>query len=306
MLGLNDKGWLIDMLDSSVTGAAPVSPDRFASSGSTYNAYFGLGHSIRLQDRPGVFKVSLAGMALGAYLLKGLEEGELSSRILDLGTGSGVLAFLLRSMGANDIVATDVSAEAVALARYNERLNFDDESIAYAVSDLFDGLPSGARYDTVIFNPPGWRTPSDELLRELDRLSGNTGVPPGVMFCGETLLVRFLNELPRHLRPGGRAIVGMNSLVGIRDVIKQHELAYSGCSPLRFRLVERHTFPLLFYSDTWKKAERILREEFTDWQQRNKAAFTLDGQGRMYWSYEIVECRLTSTGAVASPRSADR
>jgi release factor glutamine methyltransferase len=305
MLGLNDKGWLIDMLDGSA-GATPASIERFASSGSTYNAYFGLGHSIRLEDRPGVFKVSLAGMALGAYLLKGLEEGEVNSSILDLGTGSGVLAFLLRSMGADDIVATDVSAEAVALARCNERLNFNGDCIRYAVSDLFDGLPAGETYDTVIFNPPGWRTPSDELLRELDRLSGNTGVPPGVMFCGDKLLVRFLNELPRHLRSGGRAIVGMNSLVGIRDVIKQHELAYSGCSPLRFRLVERHTFPLLFYSDTWKKAERILLEEFTDWQESNKAAFTLDGQGRLYWSYEIVECRLVSNGASSPASSADR
>ncbi len=233
-------------------------------------------------------------MALGAYLLKSLAEEELAGRLLDVGTGSGVLAFLLRSMGAHDIVATDVCAEAVALARDNELQNFEDCRIRLDVSDLFDGLnPANGRYDTVIFNPPGWRTPSEHLLRELDRLSDGSGIPPGVMFYGDKLLVRFLNELPQHLHSRGRAIIGMNSLVGIQDVFRQHEAAYSGCSPLRFRLIERHTFPLLFYSDVWREAEKSLLEEFSGWRESNNAAYTLDSQGRLYWSYEIVECRLT-------------
>lgn len=74
----------------------------------TYDVYFGLGHTFRLIDSPSVFKVSAAGLSLGYYLLRHLQRSEIHGRVLDMGTGSGVLALLLRDMGAQDIVASDV------------------------------------------------------------------------------------------------------------------------------------------------------------------------------------------------------
>ena len=44
-------------------------------------------------------------------------------RVLDLGTGSGVLAILASKLGAESVVATDISERALRIARRNAELN---------------------------------------------------------------------------------------------------------------------------------------------------------------------------------------
>lgn len=237
------------------------------------------------------FTSGTTGLPKGATL-KGVAHQELVGQLLDLGTGSGVLALLLRSMGAHDITASDVSASAVGLACENEILNFRGNRISFFSGDLFAGLPEGARYDTVIFNPPGWRTPSKKFL---DRLRGNEEMTPETMFYGDELLLRFLKDLPDRMNRTGRAIVGLNSLVGISDVLARYKASYPKGAPLQFQLLERHSLPLLFYSPGWKRAEPFLLQEFETWRDSYGAAYTIDGQGRLYWSYEVVECKSAPT-----------
>ncbi|SAI68918.1 methylase [Bordetella ansorpii] len=288
MLGLSDKSWLVEMLHPQDAAAAQSAGD--APPPREYDAYFGLGYSVRLLDRPPVFKVSLAGLALGAYLVRALDDTMLEGSFLDLGTGSGVHALLLRRLGATHVTGTDLSCEAVMLARENELLNFGDQRITFQESDLFLGLnaPSG-QYDTVIFNPPGWRTPSQRLLARLASNADGTDMPVSAMFYGDDVLLKFLEQLPRHLKPGGRAIVGLNSLVGIQDVLGRYRLGHAGKPPLRYRLLERHALPLLYYSASWRAQQGALEAEFRDWRDHALAAYSTDGRGSIYWSYEIVE-----------------
>ncbi len=297
MLGLNDKSWLVEMIravDARPLHDMPL-PDETQSDETqpdVYSAYFGLGHSIRLIDRPGVFKISPAGLALGANLLKTVDDRDLGGRFLDVGTGSGALAILLRSMGASDVTGVDISSPSVALAAENELLNFPDAKIKFLAGDLFSPLTPGQdRFDKIIFNPPGWRTPSPRFEEELAHLRGE--MDPSAMFYGDQILLRFLAELPGYLRSNGTAIVGMNSMVGIKDLLHQYKQQYGGAAPLRFRLRDRHTFPLLFYSEQWKRMSQKLRAEFATWREHHGAAYTVDSQDNIYWSYELVECRLT-------------
>ena len=292
MIGVSDKSWLVDLLSGVATDTSnPAYHEGSNGEKDVYSTYFGLGHQLKLHDQPGVFRVSLAGMALGSYLLRGLDSHELKAPILDLGTGSGVLALLLRRLGARDITASDVSKSAVRLALENEILNFGDGQIRFAFGDLFLGLPEGDRYDTIIFNPPGWRTPSDRLLACLKRSGNGIDITPEAMFYGDEVLLRFLKDLPNKMSRTGRAIVGLNSLVGIPDVLSRYKASYPTGPQLQFKLLERHSLPLLFYSPGWKRAEPFLREEFEEWRDQNGAAYTIDGQGRLYWSYEVVECK---------------
>ncbi len=79
------------------------------------------------------------------------ENGTL--RILDLGTGIGVMAIVLAKLRSSFSVAgTDINERAVALANKNARLN-RIENIKFFQAD---GVPSqGATfYDVIVLNPP--------------------------------------------------------------------------------------------------------------------------------------------------------
>jgi len=73
------------------------------------------------------------------------------SAILDLGTGSGVLALTARLFGARKIVATDFDPDAVRTARQNEALNFSKPLIRWRCADVRK-LRVTARYDLVLAN----------------------------------------------------------------------------------------------------------------------------------------------------------
>ena len=120
-----------------------------------YDMYFGLGHHIKLIDSPAVFKVSPAGLAFGSLLVRLIGQDCCSSKFLDLGTGSGVHALLLRSMGMRSICGTDISKDAVSTASDNEYRNFGTRDISFLAGDLFQGVPDLERYDVILFNPPG-------------------------------------------------------------------------------------------------------------------------------------------------------
>lgn len=256
-----------------------------------YLAYFGLGHAVRLAERPDVFRVSPAGLALGGLLVRHLSQGDLDGSFLELGTGSGVLALLLRSMGTGNITATDISASAVRLAQHNEQQNFDDTTIRYLTGDLFSVLDKGERFDHVIFNPPGWRSPSRHLAQRIADGSDDA-LAVSAMFGGEHVALDFLTSLPEYLTPTGRAIIGLNSMIGIRSVLTRYAHREDG-PPLRFRLIERHTFPLMLYTGSWLTLRSELFAEFSRWRDQHGAAFSQGADGTVYWSYEIIECTRT-------------
>ena len=79
-------------------------------------------------------------------------EPQTLPRVLDVGTGSGAIALALADeVPGVEVVATDVSPEALALARENALLNRLD--VRLVLGDLFDGLPPGP-FDLVVSNPP--------------------------------------------------------------------------------------------------------------------------------------------------------
>jgi release factor glutamine methyltransferase len=74
---------------------------------------------------------------------------------LDVGTGSGAIALSLAAEGGFEtIVATDVSGDALAVARGNaERLKLDGR-VAFREGALFEPVGSGERFAVVVSNPP--------------------------------------------------------------------------------------------------------------------------------------------------------
>ena len=74
-------------------------------------------------------------------------------RVLDLCTGNGSLA-VLAAMAYPEVVvdASDVSAEALEIARINVARHHLEKRITVVESDLFAKLPG--RFDLIVCNPP--------------------------------------------------------------------------------------------------------------------------------------------------------
>lgn len=249
----------------------------------TYEACFECGHRFRLYDRPGTFHVSPAGLALGDYVVGNLRESELAGRVLDIGTGSGAIAFLLRRLGVARVAATDICASALKTAQDNELANFGDSLIDFRHSDLFPDLELDRQtgFDLVVFNPPGWRAPSEDLLAQLRERRHPLDLK--AMFYGDEIILHFLQRLPDYLADGGRAIVGFNSLVGIADLFER-----AASYKLRTRLLDRVEFPLMFYTPEWRAVRDSLLDQF-ERGRREYAATYVTKRDTIYWSYEITE-----------------
>jgi methylase of polypeptide subunit release factors len=139
-------------------------------------------------------------------------------RALDVGTGTGVLSFVLARAGAR-VVATDLEPRAVASAREDAaRLGLAD-AVEFMEADLF---PEG-RFDLVVSNPP-WvpdvaHTPLERAVYD-----------PGGVF-----LERLVAGLPAALAPGGEAWIVISDLaerLGLRP--EGHLAALAAHAGLRF------------------------------------------------------------------------
>jgi release factor glutamine methyltransferase len=150
---------------------------------------------------------------------KSLDSGPPSSKrlVIDIGTGSGCLAvtLALEWPGAR-IVATDISTEALEVARSNaealgaERLEFHHvDDVSFVPADL----PPA---DLVVSNPP--------YVPERDRASLAPDVagfePPGALFAGPDgldVIRRLVPAACRALKPGGSLVMEMGA--GQKDAI---------------------------------------------------------------------------------------
>jgi release factor glutamine methyltransferase len=80
-----------------------------------------------------------------------LLDGAPRPRIVDVGTGSGAIALALaQEVPGAEVHATDVSADALSLARENAAAN--GLTVHFHETDLLDGL--GGPFDLVVSNPP--------------------------------------------------------------------------------------------------------------------------------------------------------
>lgn len=108
-----------------------------------------------------------------------------SVRVLDLGTGSGAIALAIASARPRaDVLATDVSPSALAVARRNaERMKL--ANVRWLQSDWYDELRDEAQpFDLIASNPP-YVAEGDPHLREGDVCFE----PPGALRAGRDGLV---------------------------------------------------------------------------------------------------------------------
>ncbi len=157
-------------------------------------------------------------------------------RILDVGTGSGVIGLSLAvKFPQANVCAIDISEDPLSLARENSAQLRLSERVRFQKSDLLENVSE--RFDLIVANLPYISMQDRHLLaREVLHdpevaLFGGPG--------GDELVRKLIEQAPAHLEPGGLLAleIGLGQAEGLSDFLRQkiyHDIElkkdYSGIS----------------------------------------------------------------------------
>jgi release factor glutamine methyltransferase len=154
-------------------------------------------------------------------------------RVLDMGTGSGILAVVAAvEFPKVRVMAVDCSADALAVARDNALRHQVVERIEFLLMDMMKpwNLKDNGQYDFILSNPP--YIPSQEIerlmpdIRDYEPRTALEGGPDGLA-CYQHLIPNAFD----YLKPGGHLIVEVGD--GQAESVAQKIQAYSGFEKIK-------------------------------------------------------------------------
>ena len=141
-------------------------------------------------------------------------------RIADVGTGSGCIALALaKELPHAEIHATDISCDALEIARANAARHQLQNRIHFYRIDLLQGLGSN-RFDLVVSNPPYvGESEEDQVQLEVRKFE-----PRDAVFAGPTgleVIQRLIPQAHDTLKPGGWLVIEISGTIadGAKDLL---------------------------------------------------------------------------------------
>ena len=136
-------------------------------------------------------------------------------RIVDVGTGSGAIALALaKELPTAAIHATDISPEALDVARANAARHELTSRIEFHETDLLSGLPTTS-FDIVVSNPPYvGESEEDSVQLEVRKFE-----PRNAVFAGPTgveVIERMIPQARAALAPGGWLVFEISGTIADR------------------------------------------------------------------------------------------
>ena len=142
---------------------------------------------------------------------------KLKGKILDMGTGCGIVALAnAKNNKKNFVEGCDINEIAVENAKNNAKIN-GIKNVKFFVSDLFKNVPKNKKYDWIVFNPPYLPTGKNEKIKGKLNAAFDGGRN------GRKVLDRFLKECKKHLKKGGGLVLLSSSLNGHEKTIRTLE-----------------------------------------------------------------------------------
>jgi len=146
--------------------------------------------------------------------------GNPKSKIVDVGTGSGVIALSLAiKFPEAKVLAVDISEDALALARENAARLGLSERVQFQKGDLLENQDE--RFDLIVANLP-YISMQDRHLLTREVLND----PEVALFAGprgDELVCRLIEEAPQHLSAQGLLAleIGLNQGEGLAEFLRQ-------------------------------------------------------------------------------------
>ena len=182
------------------------------------------------------------GVGGASLTLAGLQIPVPADRVLDLGTGCGIQALRARRY-AGEVVATDLSARALAYARLNLALGGAD-AIELREGSLFAPV-AGETFDRIVSNPPFVITPRARDVPAYEYRDGG--------LVGDALVEQVISGAGAHLEPGGIAqlLGNWETRGGEEGLDRVRAWVDSSPVPLDAWIVEREELDPVRYAETW-------------------------------------------------------
>jgi len=140
-----------------------------------------------------------------------LENKELKiENILDVGTGTGAIAIAAALELNANVVACDISEDALSLAKENVALHKLEEKISLVKSNLLSNVPNNIKFDALLANLP-YIPLGDKNSLQPEVLSGD---PHLALFGGTDgleLIRKLLNTCANYLKPSAPVILEIAS-----------------------------------------------------------------------------------------------
>lgn len=156
-----------------------------------------------------------------------IEERKKHCDVLDLGCGSGAIGVSLAKLCKNvTIKASDISADAIGVAKRNARNIGVEKKITFVQGDLFEPFDKFLRkekFDIIVSNPPYIKSsviPELQVeVRDHEPLLALDGGEDGLSYYR-----KIIEKAPSHLKKGGTLAleIGHDQAGDIMEIVKEH------------------------------------------------------------------------------------
>lgn len=217
-----------------------------------------------LQLGPGVFSPTHTSRMLA----DALEVGP-SDTVVDVGCGSGVLAFVAARLGAARVIGCDLSSRAVEAARDNARRLGLDAVCEFREGDLLEPVRD-VRATVLIGDVSG-------IPDEIAAASGWFDEVPAGGPTGAELPSKFLDSIGDVLVPGGRLYLPTGTIQDERSILAHARQIFGD----RMEAILEREFPLPDLVGKSQAVARMMKEGLLNLHRRGS---------RMLWQLRIWRC----------------
>ena len=147
-----------------------------------------------------------------SYLLAENLEVENGKSVLEIGTGSGIVAMYASKL-TDKVTATDINFDAIQLAESNFKANNID-NVELLFGNLFEPVKD-RKFDVILFNTPYLPTEEGEVIEDNLNYAFDGGLN------GRKVIDLFLNEVKNHLNDGGIVQLIQSSLSGNEETLEK-------------------------------------------------------------------------------------